>query len=139
MLDFKVALLAVELHLVELLEVLVHRDEVIIVPVLKSEFLRVLVKVDAADGVGPPLSVQGHHHRLLKLNLDLLPRDLLLPLLDDVEAGRVGQELGNVVDDQVQPLLKNPRTGEEPRPHLHVVDNSPLVLIEESRVPANLL
>lgn len=87
MLDLEVALLWLELHRVELLEVLVHRDVVIVVPMLEGQLLGVLVEVNPTHSVGPPLPVHGHHHRLVKLRLNFVATDYLLPLLYYLHAG----------------------------------------------------
>lgn len=93
MFDLEVALLWLEFDRVELFEVLVHRDVVIVIPVLKSQLLGVLIKVNPTHSVGPPLPIHSHHHSLIKLHLNFVATDYLFPLLNYLHTGGVRQKL----------------------------------------------
>jgi len=107
--------------------------------VVEDVLLRVHVPLDLVDFVGSVRTVIGHHNRTFKLSIDEVSVESVSAVLDESQAMVNRQELGDVVDDQVQASLKDPRAGKEARPGLNLVlELLGLQRHEETRVATDL-
>jgi len=156
LLDFKQGLVEThDLLVVLLAEVLHHGDGLTSFTLLKARGLRAHVPPDTRYLVGLVVAVTSHHngvfkfvvHCLLGLKdlwwlagvaLSLLVKAHHL-LIDKLEAVVNGQVFRDVVDDQVDSALEDPRARKEAGPRLNgLIEDLGLRWHEETRVPADL-
>lgn len=126
-----------DLFVVLLFEVDDHRNGGSVVALFKLAGFGAHVPTDSAHLVRFVVAVAGHHDRTFEFVVDRLLDFVVFGLLtsiaesfvaethhlvvDELEAIFNRKVLRDVVDDQVQPLLENPRRREEPRPRLDSV------------------
>jgi len=140
--DFEQGLVDLEnLLVISRLEVVNHIGSRLLVSMVKDIVLGVHVPLDGMHLVGSVGAVVGHHDCSFEFTvhemLVILP--LLQTVLDQCQAVVNRKELGNIVDDQIQTSLEDPRRGEEPRPGLYLLlEHLGFGWHEEARVATDL-
>lgn len=144
-----------DLFVILLAEVLHHRDGLAGFTLLEARSLRAHVPTHARHLVGLVVAVASHHNGVFELIVHSLLglEDLwwlscvALPLLvkahhlfiNELKTVVDGKVLRNIIDNEVDTSLEDPRTREETRPSLHcLVEDLRLGRHEESWVAADL-
>ena len=129
----------VDFNLIGLSEIFNHVATSLLISMIKDIVFRIHIPLYLVNLVSPVRSVLGHHDGAFKFSVHvwlLVPGQ---PILNECLTVLDWEELRNIVNDQVEAALKDPRGGEEPRPSGHLpLECLRLGWHEKSWVPSNL-